>query len=90
MERATEQADRPLLVDPDVFIGNLLVCDQQDVFITLVKAEKDKCIFEINNPTDKPLTCLVRPSKGFELTGRWERKLTLPAGSMQVVSVGEF
>ena len=73
--------------DADVFIGNLLVCDQPEVFITVVKAQKGKCTFEINNPTDKDLTVAVRPSSGFDLTGRWGRKLTLPAGSMQVVSI---
>ena len=70
--------------DADVFIGNLLVSDQPEVFITVIKVAKGKCEFEINNPTDRRITCTVRPAKGFDLTGRWERKLTLPAGNMQV------
>ena len=73
--------------DADVFIGNLLVCDRPEVFITIVKTEKGKCAFEINNPTDKALTCTVRPAKGFEFTGQWNKKLTLPAGSMHVFTV---
>ena len=72
--------------DPEIFIGNPIVCDQAEVFICVIKAEKDKCTFEINNPTDKTLSVTVRPSKGFELTGRWERVLTLPAGSMKTVT----
>ena len=74
--------------DPDVFIGNPLVCDQAEVFLTLVKAERSKCTFEINNPTDNKLTCIVRPAKGFGFTGQWSKKISLPAGGWQAVSVG--
>ena len=73
--------------DPDVFIGHPLVCDQPEVFLTVVKAEKGKCTFEINNPTDRSLNCTVRPAKGFDLIGAWEKKLPLPAGGYQVVTV---
>ena len=73
--------------DPDVFIGNPIVCDQPDVFITVIKAEKGKCKFEINNPTDKTVTCTVRPAKGFDLTGKWRKTLMLPAGGFETVSV---
>ena len=74
--------------DPDVFIGHLLVCDRPEVFITVIKAEKGKCTFEVNNPTDKTLTCTVRPAKGFELTGKWQRTITLPPGAWRKVTVG--
>ena len=74
--------------DPDVFIGNPLVCDQSEVFIGLINVEKGKCEFEINNPTDRNLTCTVRPAKGFELTGEWQKKIALPAGGWKEVSVG--
>ena len=73
--------------DADVFIGNLLVCDQPEVFITVVRAERGKCTFEINNPTDKPLTCVVRPSKGFDLVGRFGETVQLPAGGFKTVTV---
>jgi hypothetical protein len=71
--------------EPDVFIGNFLVCDRPDVFLTLVKAEKGKCTFEINNPTDQELTVTVRPAKGFEYTGNWSRTIVMPAGDWQTV-----
>ena len=73
--------------DPDVFIGNFLVCDRAEVFITVVKAQRGRCSFVVNNPSEKPLTFTVRPAKGFELTGRWERKLTLPAGGFKEITV---
>ena len=73
--------------DPDVFIGNPLVCDQAQTFLTLTTAGRGKCTFEINNPTDRILTCTVRPAKGFDLTGKWTRKLTLPAGAVETMTV---
>ena len=73
--------------DADVFIGNFLVCDRPEVFLGVFKAEKGKCTFEINNPTDRTLKCTVRPAKGFDLTGKWRRKLTLRPGGHEVVTV---
>ena len=69
--------------DLDVFIGHPLVCDQPEVFLSVVEAAKGRCVFEINNPTDEELTCTVRPAEGFELTGRWKRTITLPPGGWQ-------
>lgn len=73
--------------DADVFIGNPLVCDQPEVFISVIKAEKGKCRFEVNNPLDKPVTVTVRPAKGFELVGAFEKKISLPAGGVTAVAV---
>ena len=73
--------------DPDVFIGNFLVCNRPQVFLTLVKAEPGKCTFEINNPTDRTLKCTVRPAKGFTLAGRFKKRISLPAGGFEVVTV---
>ena len=72
-------------VQPDFFVGNLLVCDRPEVFITVVKAARGTCTFEINNPTDRKFVCTVRPAKGFELTGRWRRKVTLSAGEFTTI-----
>ena len=73
--------------DPDVFIGNFLICDQPEVFLSLVKAEPGRCTFEINNPTDRGLQCVVRPAKGFDLPGNFEKGLMLPPGGFKVVTV---
>ena len=75
--------------DPDVFIGNPLVCDHPEVFLTLVKATRGACTFEANNPTEETLTCTVRPARGFELTGRWERTVTLPVGAWRTMGGAE-
>ena len=73
--------------DAGVFLGNFLVCDQSEAFITLVKSERNQCVFEINNPTERTLVANVRPSKGFEYTGNWNRKVTLNPGGWQRLSV---
>ena len=73
--------------DPDVFIGHPLVCDRPEVFLSIVKLERDRCTFEINNPTDKRLACTVRPARGFDLTGAWSRKFVLPPGGFEEVTV---
>ena len=73
--------------DPDVFIGHPLLCDRPEVFLTLVTAERGKCTFEINNPTDKPMRCRVRPSGGFDLVGRFVKEVNIPAGGFKSVTV---
>lgn len=73
--------------DPDVFIGHPIVCDQPDVFLGLVKIERGRCRFEINNPTEKTLTCVVRPSKGFDLVGKFAKTIVLNPGQSRFVTV---
>ena len=73
--------------DPDIFVGNFLVCDRPEVFIGMRGASKGACTFEVNNPTERTHTVTVRPAEGFDLTGRWERTLELGAGAHQVVTV---
>ena len=72
--------------DPDVFIGHPFVCDQPDVFLGLVEIAKGRCRFEINNPTEKPLTCVVRRSRGFELVGEFSKTIVLNPGQSRVVT----
>lgn len=53
--------------DADVFIGTLLGCDQPDVFITVIKAQKGKCKFEINNHTHEELLAPCGRQRGLTL-----------------------
>ena len=73
--------------DADIFIGNFLLCDQPEVFLTIVKAEKGKCTFEINNPTDRPLRCTVRPANGFDLVGTFQETISLQSGELRTLTV---
>ncbi|MEN6404717.1 MAG: hypothetical protein ABFD94_22425 [Armatimonadia bacterium] len=70
------------LGDRKVYIGNLLVCDQPEVFLELEDARPGKQVVMVNNPTDKDLTVTVRPGPGFDLLGAWEKKLEVKAGEV--------
>jgi hypothetical protein len=68
--------------DRDVYIGNLLVCDQPDVFLSLDDVRPGKVVMTANNPTDKELTCTICPGPGFNLLGDFAKTVTLPAGGL--------
>jgi hypothetical protein len=66
--------------DKDVYIGNLLVCDQPEVFLSLDDVRPGKVVFTANNPTDKGVNCTIRPGPGFDLLGDFAKTVTLPLG----------
>jgi hypothetical protein len=68
--------------DKEVFIGNLLVCDQPQVFLELDDVRPGKGRGTANNPTDQPLTVTVRPGPGFGLLGAFAKTVSIPAGGM--------
>lgn len=72
----TETADR------NVYIGNLLVCDNPEVFLELEDTRPGKETIAANNPTDRPVTVTVRPGPGFDLLGAFAKQVTIPAGGM--------
>ncbi len=82
------QVDTSIL-DKEVFIGNLLVCDNPQVWLTLVDRRPGKAAFVAHNPADDPITCTVRPAPGFTLLGRFSRKVELPAGASVRVAIGK-
>ena len=70
--------------DKDVFIGNLLVCDQSELCLTLVDWRPGKAGLAVHNATDQELTCAVRPGPGFTLLGPFEIEVRVPAGATVV------
>ncbi len=66
--------------DKDVYIGNLLICDQPEAFLSLDDTRPGKRIIAVNNPTDKPMKCTIRPGPGFDLLGEFEKTVTVGAG----------
>ena len=71
--------------DKDVFIGNLVVCDNPEVFLQLDDTRKGRVAISANNPTDKDVTVTVRPGPGFDLIGAFAETLTIPAGGLVTV-----
>ncbi len=71
----------------NVYIGNLLICDNPEVRLTLVDTRPGKAAFVAHNPTDKAVTCSVKPGKGFSLFGNFAKDVTIPAGSSVKVGI---
>jgi hypothetical protein len=76
----TEAADR------DVFIGNLLVCDSPDLWLTLIRDPR-RVYLEAHNPTDAEIRTKVRPAPGFDLFGAFEKGVAVPSGASVAVEI---
>ncbi len=70
------------LADRRVYIGNLLVCDQAEVFLELEDARPGKQVILANNPTDRPLTVTIQPGPRFDLLPAFTKTLTLKPGEV--------
>ena len=92
----TEDADR------DVFIGNLLVCDNPELWLTFITGapgasptgapgaslrDPKRVWFQAHNPTDTGIRAKVRPGPGFDLYGAFEKHVVVPPGSTVEVEV---
>ncbi len=66
----------------DFYVGNLLVCDQPELRLTLLENGPQGCTFQAHNPTDQPLTATVKRAEGFDRLPAFERMITVPAGGM--------
>lgn len=72
--------------DRDVFIGNLLVCDNPEMWLTLIR-DPGRAYFVAHNPTDTTIQCRVRPGPGFDLLGAFDKHITVTAGSSVTVEL---
>ncbi|NOY79608.1 MAG: hypothetical protein GXP31_01255 [Kiritimatiellaeota bacterium] len=68
--------------DKEVYIGNLLVCDNPAVFLELEETRRGRRRVMVNNPTDATVEVAVRPGPGFALLGDVSLKVTVPAGGL--------
>ncbi|HEY3397528.1 MAG TPA: hypothetical protein VGM19_07720 [Armatimonadota bacterium] len=66
--------------DRDLFIGNLLVCDQPELRLTFLQ-DPGRAYFVAHNPTGRTLAAVVRPGAGFDLYGNFAVRITVPGGS---------
>ncbi|MHB9022732.1 MAG: hypothetical protein ACYC7E_00945 [Armatimonadota bacterium] len=63
-----------------LYIGNVVIADHPDVWVTLLSANTDgKTLVDVHNPTDRPLTVTVRMAPAI---AAWQTgKLTVPPRS---------
>lgn len=71
----------------DFFIGNLLTCDNTEIKLTLLKADKDIVEFEAHNPTDKEVGIRIRSPKEIETILRIDKETTLKPGESKHIRV---
>ena len=60
-----------------VYIGNLLICDNPNIILTLTNTQAGTLAFVANNPTDSQITCTVQNAPGFTLLGTISQQITL-------------
>ena len=75
--------------DKQVFIGNLLVCDNPEVFLELDDVRKGREKITANNPTDAEAVVTIKPGPGFDLMGTFAETVTIPAGGLAAVTLGD-
>ncbi|MCG2661113.1 MAG: hypothetical protein L6437_12825 [Kiritimatiellae bacterium] len=66
--------------DRDVFVGNLVICDNPDVVLNVTYTRPDRKEVVVHNPTDKAVTVTVTPAPGFTLFGDFKKTMTIEAG----------
>ncbi len=65
--------------DRDVFIGNLVTCDNPELRLILLR-NPGRAYVVVHNPTSRAVTTTVKPGKGFDLYGNWSKRVEVPAG----------
>ena len=78
--------------DCDFYVGNLLLCDKEEVSLRLLHSIKDYAIFTAHNSSSNTVDCTVEPALGFSkyypIPG-FKKKIQIPAGSTLTVEIGE-
>lgn len=71
----------------DLFIGNLLICGDKNLCLSVVNTLPGERAFEAHNPTDKVIRTVVRPAKGFTLLGEFSREIEVAPGTSVTVKL---
>jgi len=73
--------------DRDVFIGNLLMCDNPEIKLTLTEIDKNGIELEAHNPTDQAVSITITSSKQLGLFPVVSEKFALNAGESKIFTV---
>jgi len=72
--------------DHDVWIGNVVACDQPDLVLTLLPDGEGGFEIEAHNPTDREITSTVRTAAEFNLAPPVSRRVTVKPGASVMCS----
>ena len=75
------------LGDRNVFIGNLLTADDPELCLTLTDRRSGRIAFAVHNPTDRVITAVIRPGKGLDILGKFEKKVKVFPGTTLHVKI---
>ena len=67
--------------DRDVFIGNLIFCDQPNLVLTFLEGNQERSVFQAHNPTDEAIIATVRSHPRFDRVRPIRRDIRVPAGT---------
>jgi len=67
--------------DRDVFIGNLIFCDQPNLVLTFLEGNQERSVFQAHNPTDEAIIATVRSHPRFDRTRPIRRDMRVSAGT---------
>jgi hypothetical protein len=76
-----------LTADRNIFIGNLLTCDNPELLLIYLDGDDKGCVFQAHNPTDGAITTTVRSHPQFDRIKPFDRQITVPAGSTVEVKI---
>ena len=67
--------------DRDLFIGNLISCDQPDLVLIFLEGDQERSVFQAHNPTDEAIAATVRSHTRFDRIRPIRRDIRVPAGT---------
>ncbi len=73
--------------DRDVWIGNVVLCDQPDLKLTLLPEGDGRFSVEAHNTTDKDITATIRTAPEFSLIPPFTTQASIKAGTSKIIGV---
>jgi hypothetical protein len=73
--------------DRDVWIGNVVLCDQPELKLTLLPEGDGRFRIEAHNPTNKDLTATIHTAPEFSLVPAFTKQVTVKAGASELIPI---
>ena len=70
----------------EIYAGNIVMCDSQDLILTAVYAGS-RWELDVHNPTEQLVTAAIRGAAKFPPLAGWKQTVTVPAGQSIVLKV---
>jgi hypothetical protein len=72
--------------DRDVWIGNVVLCDQPELKLTLLPEGDGRFSIEAHNPTTKPVSATITVPDGLWMIKAGSKKIDIPAGASTLIA----